>query len=60
MSEGKRTHIKEALKRDLEQTKADVSGGNAGIDLDQDASDTLKQALGKEPTPPKGIPNTGL
>jgi hypothetical protein len=48
--------IKSALKRDWEQTKADVS--SRGHDLDQSVGDTVKQALGKEPIPPGNQPNT--
>jgi len=40
--------VKSALKRDWEQTKADFHAG--GKDLDQNADDTVKQALGKDPT----------
>ena len=46
---------KEALRRDWEQTKADVSDG--GQDLDQDVDDTVKQAAGKQPIPAPGTPN---
>ena len=46
---------KEALRRDWEQTKADFS--NKGQELNQDAGDTVKQALGKEAIPPRGVPN---
>nr|MBA3542815.1 hypothetical protein [Deltaproteobacteria bacterium] len=42
--------VKGALKRDWEQTKADFTKG--GRELDQDAGDTVKQAIGKEPLPP--------
>jgi len=38
---------KEALERDLEQTKDDVPGLE-GEDLDQDVDDTVKQAVGKD------------
>jgi hypothetical protein len=48
--------VKEALERDLEQTKSDLPGLE-GQDLDQDVSDTVKQAAGKEPIPPEGEPN---
>ena len=41
---------KEALKRDWEQTKADMPGME-GKDLDQDAHETVKQATGAEPVP---------
>ena len=47
---------KEALKRDWEQTKHDISKKH-GEELDQDVGDTLKQAAGKEPVPPRGVPN---
>lgn len=46
---------KEALRRDWEQTKADVSDG--GTELNQDAGDTLKQAAGKQPLPAGNTPN---
>jgi hypothetical protein len=46
---------KEALRRDWEQTKADVSDG--GRELNQDVGDTVKQALGKQPIPPGNVPN---
>ena len=46
-----------AMKRDLEQTKHDLSGGKKGEELNQDVGDTVKQALGKEPAPPLGVPN---
>jgi len=48
--------IKDALERDLEQTKADLPGLD-GEDLDQDATDTVKQAAGTESIPPDGQPN---
>ncbi len=38
---------KEALQRDWEQTKSDIPGLD-GTDLDQDVSDTVKQATGKD------------
>lgn len=38
---------KEALERDWEQTKSDMPGLE-GKDLDQDVSDTIKQAVGKD------------
>lgn len=47
-----------AMKRDLEQTKHDLSGGKKGEELNQDAGDTIKQGLGKEYTPPLGVPNS--
>lgn len=42
--------VKEAMKRDWEQTKADLAGH--GKDLDQGVDDTVKQAIGKEAIPP--------
>ena len=48
--------VKEALKRDLEQTKHDFNK-KKGQDLNQDVGDTLKQATGKEPIPPPFVPN---
>lgn len=54
---GEESKVKEALKRDLEQTKHDLTGGRKGEDLDQDVDETVKQAIGKEPIPPKHVPN---
>lgn len=48
--------VKEALKRDLEQTKHDLNK-KTGQDLNQGVGDTLKQAAGKEPIPPPFVPN---
>ena len=45
-----------ALERDWEQTKSDLPGLD-GKDLDQDVDDTVKQATGRESTPPDGVPN---
>ncbi len=47
--------MKEALKRDWEQTKADVSSG--GKELNQQVSDTVKQATGAEVIPGPNTPN---
>lgn len=49
--------VKKALERDLELTKHDLSFGKAGEDLDQDVDETIKQAAGKQPIPPKHVPN---
>ena len=49
--------VKEALQRDLEQTKADVTGNRAGKDLDQDVDDTVRQAAGKQDIPGQNQPN---
>ena len=46
---------KEALRRDWEQTKADLKVGGAW--LNQDADDTLMQAVGAQPIPLRGEPN---
>lgn len=46
--------IKAAFRRDWEQTKHDF--GRNKPDLDQDVDDTVKQAAGKEPIPPRGQP----
>lgn len=54
--EKKAGDVKHALERDWEQTKHDVSRKH-GEDLDQNIGDTLKQAAGKAPIPPKGTPN---
>lgn len=48
---------KEALRRDWEQTKADVTSG--GHELNQGVSDTVKQAAGKAAIPPGNAPNQG-
>ena len=42
--------VKEAMRRDWEQTKNDV--GAQAPDLDQNVADTVKQAAGKAPIPP--------
>lgn len=47
--------VKEALRRDWEQTKADVSSG--GKELNQQVADTVKQAAGTEPIPAGDRPN---
>src|SRR3954470_5347792 len=54
--EGTWERMKAALKRDWEQTKADVSS-KRGHELNQGIGDTLKQAAGKEPIPPTEMPN---
>jgi hypothetical protein len=38
---------KDALKKDWEQTKSDMPGME-GKDIDQDADDTVKEAIGKD------------
>ncbi len=48
--------VKDALKRDWEQTKSDIPGLH-GEDLDQGVGDTVKQATGKEAIPPEGVAN---
>jgi hypothetical protein len=47
--------VKDAMKRDWEQTKADLHLG--GRELNQDVGDTLKQAGGQEPIPGPSTPN---
>ncbi|MDP3498948.1 MAG: hypothetical protein Q8S33_01395 [Myxococcales bacterium] len=49
------SRVREAFSRDWEQTKNDLTG--KGPDLKQDVPDTVKQAAGTEPIPPKGQPN---
>ena len=49
--------VKDAFKRDWEQTKADVSSG--GKELNQNVADTVKQAAGTEAIPPQSQPNPG-
>ncbi len=52
-----KARMSEALKRDVEQTKHDLTGGKKGEDLDQDVHETVKQAAGKQPIPPRHVPN---
>ena len=52
----KKGGVVDALKRDWEQTKADLPGLQ-GKDLHQHVTDTVKQAAGDQPIPPKGKPN---
>ena len=47
--------VKEAMKRDWDQTKNDL--GLGGRDLDQDVDDTVKQVAGKDVIPPRSQPN---
>lgn len=47
--------VKAAFKRDWDQTKHDVGGHQP--DTDQQVTDTVKQASGKEGIPPRGMPN---
>lgn len=48
--------VKEAMRRDWEQTKADFSK-TKGQELNQDVDDTVKQAAGKQDIPPPVVPN---
>lgn len=48
--------VKDALHRDWDQTKHDF-GLKFGQDLNQDLTDTLRQAAGAEPIPPKHVAN---
>ncbi len=49
--------VKDAMKRDWEQTKADLHLG--GQDLNQELGDTVRQAQGKEAIPPTHVANPG-
>lgn len=49
--------MKEALRRDWEQTRNDLSGGRAGKDLNQNLDDTVAQAAGNRTIPPRDTPN---
>jgi hypothetical protein len=49
--------VKHALRRDWEQTKGDLADN--GVDLNQGARDTIRQALGTQPIPQDGLPNPG-
>jgi hypothetical protein len=46
--------VKAAFQRDWDQTKHHFGGKTP--DTDQNVSDTVKQASGKEPIPPRGVP----
>lgn len=46
--------VKAAFKRDWDQTKHDFGGHEP--DTDQNVGDTVKQAAGKQPIPPRGQP----
>ena len=46
--------VKAAFKRDWDQTKHDLGGHQP--DTNQDVPDTVKQAAGKQPIPPRGQP----
>ena len=46
--------VKAAFKRDWDQTKHDFGGNEP--DTDQNVGDTVKQASGKQPIPPRGQP----
>ena len=49
--------VKHALRRDWEQTKGDLADN--GVDLNQGACDTIRQALGTQPIPKEDLPNPG-
>ncbi len=49
------SRVKQAMKRDWEQTKHDLHLG--GRELDQDVDDTVKQAAGTDAIPPRSVPN---
>lgn len=46
--------VREAMRRDWEQTKYDMGVG--GRQLDQDVGETVKQAAGKQAIPPRNVP----
>ena len=46
--------VKAAFKRDWDQTKHDFGGNEP--DMNQNVDDTVKQAAGKQPIPPRGQP----
>lgn len=46
--------VKAAFKRDWDQTKHDMGGKQP--ETNQNVSDTVKQASGKQPIPPRGQP----
>src|SRR5215468_861064 len=46
--------VKAAFKRDWDQTKHDFGANER--DINQNVGDTVKQAAGKEPIPPRGQP----
>jgi hypothetical protein len=46
--------VKAAFKRDWDQTKHDFGGNQP--DMNQNVDDTVKQAAGKQPVPPRGQP----
>lgn len=48
-------HVRDAMRRDWEQTKYDF--GLGGHHLDQDVGETVAQAAGKQPIPPGNVPN---
>ena len=48
--------MKEALRRDWDQTRHDF-GSEYGQDLNQDLTDTVRQAAGADPIPPKHVAN---
>ncbi|MES1177986.1 MAG: hypothetical protein ABUL62_26930 [Myxococcales bacterium] len=48
---------KVALRRDWEQTKGDLA--DTGVDLNQGAMDTIRQAVGTQPIPADHLPNPG-
>lgn len=53
-SDSKWDRVKAAFKRDWDQTKHDV--GAREPDTNQNVDDTVKQAAGKDPIPPRGQP----
>jgi hypothetical protein len=52
---GGKGKVRRAMGRDAEQTKNDLTRGRKGRDLNQGVGDTVKQAAGKKPIPPKSV-----
>ena len=53
------SRVRDALRRDWEQTKADLTREKSGHAINQSAGDTLRQAVGIERIPPDMMPNFG-
>lgn len=52
------SRVREAFSRDWEQTKKDFTG--TGTELNQSVPDTVRQATGNAPIPPRGKPNPSV
>jgi hypothetical protein len=53
--EGGWSRLKDAMRRDWEQTRTDFDG--YGVELNQNIDDTVAQTLGTERIPADGVPN---